>query len=67
MPIRMKYTLFTLAVLLMNTVATLAQEEAAAEAEGAPPGVSMFLLLLGLGAIALVGYVTARRDTSNES
>lgn len=67
MPIRMKYTLFTLALLLMNTVATLAQEEAAAEAEGAPPGVSMFLLLLGLGSIALVGYVTARRDTSNES
>lgn len=62
---RTKHLLFTVALLLMSAAATFAQEEAAAEAQTAPPGIGLFLLLGGLGAIALVGYITSRREASN--
>ena len=63
---RLNPTLLTIA-LLLTTATALAQEEAAAEVETAPPGISMLLLLGGLGAVALVGYVMSRREASSEA
>ena len=67
MRLRLNPTLITIALLLLTTATVLAQEEAAAEVETAPPGISMLLLLGGLGAVALVGYVMSRREAASEA
>ncbi|MCA9886215.1 MAG: hypothetical protein KC546_11310 [Anaerolineae bacterium] len=66
---RLNPTVLTIVLLLMTAATALAQEEATSEAvETAPPGISMLLLLSGLGAVLLVGYVMSRREaSSNES
>lgn len=59
-------TLLLSALLLLSAGVAFAQEEAEAveAAEGVAPGVTVLLVLGGLGMIALVGYVMSRREAS---
>jgi hypothetical protein len=64
---RGKSALLTLAVMLLSAAPALAQESAAgaAQPEGAA-GVTTLALLLGIGAVFVVGLVTIARERFND-
>lgn len=64
---QLKRLLFVLMLgtLLLSIPATFAQEEAAAETSPAVPGITAGVMLLGLGAIILVGGAIIIRDSFN--
>ncbi|MCS6835258.1 MAG: hypothetical protein NZ750_04485 [Anaerolineae bacterium] len=52
----------SLVLALCATLPVLAQEEAAP----APTGVTVLLLLVGIGAVALIGFVVNARESKNQ-
>lgn len=63
----MKHTKFMLTMILLSlsTWAALAQEAAETEAAASPQGIPLLILLIGLGAVGVVGLVAISKSMQN--
>lgn len=61
---KLKYSLLTLFILVITVLPVLAED---AEAVTRPQGIDLLMLLVGAGAIALVGIGAAARDMMNQN
>lgn len=53
-----------IAILLLTALPALAQEVAEAASTDTPQGLGLLMLLIGLGAVAAVGLLMSRRESS---
>ncbi len=66
----MKATLtriISLALLLLMSVSLVVAQEEAAAAEHGPAGLDMLLLLMGIGALSITGFIFFSRDQAESS
>lgn len=57
----------TVLLLLLSVSLVAAQEEAAAAAEHGPAGLDMLLLLVGVGALGITGFIFFSREQAEQS